>query len=236
MPGIGVTDQVVIGQNLQLRGVAMLGEAAPAGGLVLTLTSDDPKQLLLSATATDVGSESIQINVPAGGANASYYLQALNNSGRVTYRARAPGFSDRSGTVTLTPSGVMITPAHQGPPDEAEVVQKEAPPGPRRFVASVSKGTESLALWMAQLDPATRRGADITVQPLRAGAQVTVILENTNPAVGTVASSVTIEAGSEHAVTHFTPLSPGSTVLSLVTPAGFTTSSNASSVTAVVQP
>jgi hypothetical protein len=237
IPGIGLSDQLVIGKDLQLRGVAGLGEAAPAGGVTLTVTSDDPTQLLLSTTATDVGSESIQISFPAGTTTASYYLQALNGSGKVTYRASAPGYRDRSGTVTLTPSGILFTPAHLGPPDEAEVKRKETRTAPRQFVASVSKGgTEALAVWMAQLDPVTRRGADITVQPLRAGAEVTVILENANPAVGTVAASVTIAGGSEHAVTHFTPLSPGSTVLSTVTPAGFTTASNATSITAVVQP
>jgi hypothetical protein len=87
---------------------------------------------------------------------------------------------------------------------------------------------------MAQLDPATKRGADITVQPLRAGLSIKVALQNSNPAVGEIADSVIIEGGAEHAATHFAARSEGSTVISAATPAGFTTPSNATSVTAVV--
>ena len=154
----------------------------------------------------------------------------------MTYTASSPGHRDRTATVTLTPSGVMITPAAYGPPDEREVLQPEAPEVPPRFATSLAHGIVPLVVWTAQLDPSTKRGADITVQPLRAGLSLNVLLRNTNPAIGTVDSSVVIEGGSEHAPTQFTPLSAGSTVISVDTPSGFTTPSNATRVTAFVQP
>jgi len=234
-PGLGLTDQIAIGKDLQLSGIVSLGEAAPAGGLVVTLTSDDPKQLLLSTTATAVGSKKVEINIPALATNASYFLQAFGESGAVTYTAAAPGYRSRTATVSLAPSGVLITPADYGPPDEAEVVRAEPPTGHSAFVTYLASGRPvPIAIWTAQLDPTTKRGADITVQPLRAGLSIKVALKNTNPSVGTVADSVIIEGGAQHAATPFSALIPGSTVISVVTPAGFTTARNATSLTAVV--
>jgi hypothetical protein len=236
-PGIAVSDQIAIGQDLQVGGLISLGEAAPADGLDVTLMSADPKRLLLSTSATEIGSKSISIKIPAGGSSATYYLQALGGSGIVTYTATASGFRSRTGTIGLTPSGVVIAPKEYGPPDEAELHRKEEKEVPRGFVASVSKsGTVPLVVWTVQLDPTTLRGADVTVQPLRAGRSVTVEVKCDNPAVGKVVSPVTIVAASEHAVTDFTPTSEGSAVITALIPKGFTRPSNSTSVPAIVIP
>jgi hypothetical protein len=236
-PGIAVSDQVAIGQDLQVGGLVSLGEAARDGGVDVTLTSTDPERMLLSTSATEVGSKSITLKIAAGGSSASYYLQALAGSGTVTYTASAPGYRSRTGTVGLTPSGVVIGPKEYGPPDEAELHRKEQKEVPRGFVASVSQsGTVPLVVWTVQLDPTTLRGADVTVQPLRAGRSVTVEVKCDNPAVGKVVSPVTIAAASEHAVTDFTPTAEGSTVVTAVIPKGFTKPSNSTSVPAIVIP
>jgi hypothetical protein len=74
-------------------------------------------------------------------------------------------------------------------------------------------------------------------QALRGGlASVQVSLTSTSTGVGTIPSPVTIVAGSDHVVTTFTPVSPGSTTLVLTTPAGFTASSNDTLVTVTVTP
>jgi hypothetical protein len=80
-----------------------------------------------------------------------------------------------------------------------------------------------------------------TTQPLRGGASpVTVTLNNSSPSVGTIASSVTIPVGSgdtsNPVMTPFTPKSMGSTTVSVITPAGYTTSTNATSLLAMVSP
>jgi hypothetical protein len=233
-PGLAVTDKAFIGQNLQIGGLLSLGEAAPEQGLTVTLTSEDPERLLLSESPHEVGSGKVEITIEPGGSFARYYLQALAAAGSVRYTAAAPNHRSRTGTITLAPSGVMITPASYGPPDEGEVLRPDAPVAPPQFVTSVAMGDVPLAVWTAQLDPVTRRGADITVQPLRAGITLNVQVGNTNPAVGTVESTVVIEGGSEHARTQFTPVSAGSTVISVATPPGFTTPSNGTTVKALV--
>jgi hypothetical protein len=234
-PGLAVSDRMSIGQNLQTAGVLSLGEAAPAKGLTVTLVSGDPSRLLLSQSATEIGAGSIAIEIPPGGYMSQYYLQAIGNTGTVTYTASAPGFRTRTGTLALTPSGIILTPASQGPPDEAQVMRKEAPDGTHRFTESLSQRTPTmLVAWPAQLDPATLRAADITVQQLRAGLTLNVSLINNNPEVGSIASLVTIQGGSDHGVVDFTPVSPGSSEISVVTPANFTTPANSTVVVANV--
>jgi hypothetical protein len=106
-PGISVTDQVSIGKNLQISGNFTLGAFAPPG-LIVTITSSDPSLLRLSTSPTAAGSTFITISMPPGGFGGSYYLQALGNSGTVQYTASAPGYTSRTGTITLTPSGVVL--------------------------------------------------------------------------------------------------------------------------------
>jgi hypothetical protein len=195
--------------------------------------------MLLSAGATEVGSESIKLTIPAGDISAPYYIQALADSGKVTYTATAPGYITRTGTVTMTPSGAVVTPRPYGPPDEAEVMRTDGGGDkPRGFVTHLSgtHKTMPLVVWMMQLDPVTKRGADITVQSLRAGMSVKVLLQSSNPSVGTVTSPVVVAGGSDHAVTEFSSVSAGSTMISAITPEGFTTPGNSTVLPALVRP
>ena len=234
-PGIALSGDVTIGQNLQLGAVVGLGEVPPDETEV-TITSDDPKRLLVAAQAQDTGSEFIKVRIPPGQVTGSFILQALGNSGSVTYRASATGYTTRISTIGLSPSGVVVTPSPYGPPDEAELFRKESTETPRGFVASLSKPEKMpLLVWTVQLDPATLRSADVTVQPLRAGMTLEVAVSSSNPSVGAVTSPVRITSGSDHATTHFTPLGIGSTDISIVTPVGFTKSDNSTSVKAIVQ-
>jgi hypothetical protein len=234
-PGIVVSDDLFIGQNLQVGGALALGEYAPVGGLTVTLTSADPTRLLLSTSQTEVGSKSIEIKIPAEGINAIYFLQALGNSGEVEYTATAPGFRSRAGVVKLAPSGITLTPYFQGPPDEAQVLKKETSDGNHGFTMKESEKTPmKLIAWTAQLDPKTHRSADITVQPLRAGISLTVPIVNSNPSVGKIASQIMIAGGSDHGSADFTPASGGTTEISVVTPKNFTVSANSTKVIGTV--
>jgi hypothetical protein len=231
-PGLAVSDNLAVGKDLEVVGVLSLGAVAPAGGLTVTLVSDNPKQLLLSESASQAGSASLTLTVKPGTASASYFLQALVDSGTASYSASAPGYRGRSGMISFTPSGVLLTPASQGPPDEAQVLRNED--STYKFVASLAGQKTQLAVWMVQLDPVTHRGADITVQPLRAGLSVTIFLTNKEPGVGRIPSSVSIFGGLEHSIADFEPLGAGSTVISVSTPKGFTTSANSTSVIGLV--
>lgn len=234
-PGMAVTEQMSLGHNLQATGNVLLGEPAPAGGLQVTLTSGDTGRLLLSVAGRETGSKSIAIDVPAGSMNAKFYLQGIADSGTVSYAAAAAGYRDATGTIRLTPSGVLIA-GPTGPPDEAEVLRPNAPRGPSGLFSSlVARRPTPISIYTAHLDPVTHRCADITVQPLRGGMTLKVALKNSNPAIGTVAEWVTIVGGTEQGGTEFNPLSLGTTEISLLTPEGYTTPTNATSLTAVVK-
>lgn len=234
-PGLGLSSRMRLGQNLELPGVLSLGEAAPAQGLEVTITSADPSRLLLSPSATEIGAASVTVKIPGGGVSGQYYVQGTGNAGTVSYAAAAPGFQSRTVDLELTPSGIMLTPIAQGPPDEAQVLRKEAPDGTHRFATSLALPIPvHLVAWTAQLDPETHRGADITVQALRAGVTLNILLSSSQPTIGGVAPSVTIEGGRESGVVEFTPLHAGTTEISVATPEHFTTPANSTMVIAVV--
>ncbi len=236
VPGMAVTDEISIGYNLQTGGSLHLGEAAPAGGVTVTLTSSDPSKLLLSRTADQVGSDCITIAIPAGGVGGAYFIQALAGSGEVTYTATAPGFRTRTGTVTLTPSGLVMG-GPQGPPDEAELINKEIAEGPHGFVTNLAERAGTIVtVYTVQLDPKTHRGADLTVQPVRAGVSIKALLSNSNPAVGkTKASEMTIMGGVSAASTHFVPDGAGTAEIAVATPTGHMKAGNSTSLTVIVK-
>jgi hypothetical protein len=236
-PGIGITDDIAIGHNLEAHGTLTLGEVAPAEGVVVTLASSDPAKLLLSRSPTEPGSERIKLEVPGGGFHGSYYLHALTGAGTVTYKATAPGFRDREATVALTPSGLVIG-GPQGPPDEAELLSKEIAEGPHGFVTSMSvREPTMVSAYTVQLDPTTHRGADLTVQAVRPGVSIRVALTNSNPLAGKLQNTdLTIAPGVSSAVTRFVPQSAGVTQVSVATPTGYTQARNSTSLTITVKP
>ena len=184
-----------------------------------------------------MGAASITVTVPGGQRIAGYYLQAIGDSGDVTYKAMAPEFEDRTATVMLTKSGIIVGYDLMGPPPEAFVKNKVVPIDDRRFSVSLSSPKPSspeIAIWSAFLGPQNGRAADFTVRPLRAGVSAMVVLTSSDPAVGTVESPLTIQPGTSRALGKFTPLREGTTVLSISTPPGFTRPGNATSVPAIV--
>jgi hypothetical protein len=235
MPGLAITDGEYLGKNLQLGGALSLGEPAPAGGVVVTLQSGDARQLLLSKTRDAEGSPSITIAIPAGGVNATYFLQAVGNPGAVTYSAVAPGYRSRQGTITLTPSGVVLG-GPQGPPDEAELFNKAIAEGPHGFFTRVGEADSTVSVYTAHLHPENHRAADLTVQALRPGVSLTVELKNANPEVGELPLRLTIPSGASSAVAKFKPSRPGVTEISVVTPEGFTQARNSTALTITVRP
>jgi hypothetical protein len=56
-----------------------------------------------------------------------------------------------------------------------------------------------------------------------------------DPALARVVSPVTIQGGSEHGSSEFTPIAKGAVAITAVTPAGFTTSANSTTVNAIVK-
>ncbi len=230
-PGVAITDEIAIGKNLQVAGHVSLGQPAPPGGAEVVLRSGDPKKLILSDSPVETGSGLLKLAIPAGEITATYYLQALDGEGTVTYSAAVPGYRSRDAVVTLTPSGLVLG-GPQGPPDEAELTREDIAKGPHGFVTSASGNAPTIVyVYTVQLDPVTRRGADLTVQQVRAGVSVKAILTNTNPAAGVLeAAELVIHNGKSIANTYFVPSAPGQTLVSVATPAGYTTAENSTAL------
>lgn len=236
MPGMGVPGQITVGKDLQAGGPLLLGQPAPPGGVDVTLTSSDPKKLVLSADPQKAGSGVIKIHIPEGMSTSMMYVQGLAPEGSVSFTASAPGYRDRVGPITLAPSGFMVVYAHHGAPDEAEYLRPKTRIA-RPFVASLaSKDLEQVAIWTVYLDPVTRRGADMTAQPLRPGISIPVELSSSDPTVGKLEPPVVkVDSSRTHFLVNFRPLKPGLTNVTVNTPPGFMTPSNATSVTATVK-
>ena len=185
------------------------------------LTSNNPSLLLLSTTPTAAGSASITVTIPAGALmSAPYYAQALSASGTASHTASASGFSPRTATTPLAPSGVVIAPNGQL--------------GSPFLNAHISAGPVPVNVYMAVLNGSSFSG---TTQMLRGGLlSLQVSVSSSNTAVGTIASPVTITSGSDNGATQFTPLSQGTTIISVATPAGYTTSTNGTTVSVNVSP
>lgn len=236
-PSLSGLAEVYLGKDLQASAGLVLGEPAPPGGLKATLKSADPSKLVISDQPDQLGSGSLTLSIPEGKFIATYYLQALGDSGEVTYTASAPGFRPKEHRIGLAASAVIIAYEHVGPPDEAAVVRSGGQHTERRFYPSISEAKTHpihLNLYTAYLDPVTGMAADITVQALRPGISLSISLDNSNPAVATVESPVIISAGNASAKTLFTPLSKGETIISVKIPPGMTKSKNASSAPATV--
>jgi hypothetical protein len=236
-PGLAPVGEVFLGKDLQMTATLCLGEAAPPGGLKVTMTSADGSKLLLSTREDQLGSPAITITVPAGQLIATYYLQGLGDAGVVTYDAAAPGFRSSTARIELAPSGFIVAYEGYGPPDEAAVRRKGGYSNSREFYASLSDAKAHpmhVTVYSVHLDPDTKRAADITVQPLRPGVTATVVLKSTDPGVGTVESPVTIGSGISQVKSRFIPMDKGKTVITVNTPDGFSTPGNATSVPATV--
>lgn len=236
-PGLAIDGEIFLGKDLQVGASVLLGEAAPAGGTQVTLTSADPSKLVLALTQDQPGSASIKVTVPEGALTAAYFLQALGDSGIINYEANAPGYRNRVARVGLAPSGIIVAYNPYGPPDRAVVQRKAEIPDERAFFVSLGNPKDKdvkLGVWTAYLDPETGRAADITVQPLRPGVKAIVNLKSSKPEIGAVESPLTIESGKNHAMGQFTALSKGVTLISVETPPGFSTPRNATSVPANV--
>jgi hypothetical protein len=218
-PSISLTQDLTVGRNLQASGTVILGQPAPPGGIQVQITSNSG-DLLLASSPTAAGAASIMISIPEGMFSALYYLHALADSGTATYTASAPGYSPRTVSMFMARSGVVISGEFGFGFPLATTIN--APPQP-------------VLLYTYRLDAGN---APLEPQALAGGLTLSVDLENSNPGVGSVTSPVIITGGNgtpeSPGMGQFTPLSLGSTVLSVETPAGYTQPTLNTTLTVVV--
>jgi hypothetical protein len=199
-PGIFI-DDATIGQNLEVPGNITLGANVPAGGIDVTLTSNNAGLMLLSADGNSAGSASIVIHI-ASGSSATYFMQALGSSGTVTYTASAPLFGGKTATVTLGSSGAAIT----------------GPFGPANpFIFVTAPATAPVRFYMTRIDP---NGAFVP-QALIPGQSAMICLASSSPGVGTIPAQLTLTGGAASVSgigTTFQSVAPGFTQITSLFP------------------
>ena len=202
-PSLSLTNGIAIGRTLQAIGTVLLGEAAPVGGLAVTLTSNSG-QLQLSSSATAAGNNSIVVIVPAGQSSAVYYLQALGDTGTASYTGSAPGYTPRTATVNLRPSGLIIA----------------GPFGPGFPLSAQAGGpSQPVSVMMYQLEAGTND--PVTPQPLAGGRSVTVTLQPNGSATGNIPTSVSISGNNDTGIVQFTPRTAGTGSVGVIQPSGY---------------
>lgn len=196
----------VVGQNLQTAVSLSLPEPAPAGGLRVTVSSEDPQLLLVAGRPGDTGGPQITLVIGEGITTISgIYVQGLSSSGTVQLTASASNLISGAAAITLAPSGVVLI----GPSGIS----------PRNFTTSLGNSTE-LIVEAARLDQALNY---VETQAVRGGYSAAVKISNSQGVTAVMPDTVTLSGGHATAVTTFNALSVGSTTLTADIPSGFNT-------------
>src|SRR5262249_44274494 len=157
--------------------------------------------VLLANSASGPFSQSITLALTHNSFSVpTFSVQGLASTGNATLTASAAGYTDGTTTINLTPSAIIWNAG-----DFADNLGNDV----------------NLPLITIQLNPATLTFG--SVQVLRAGLSLSITLNSSVPGVGTIASPISIAADAFSATALFHPVATGSTVLSFVTPTGFTT-------------
>jgi hypothetical protein len=214
----GITaPNVTVGRNLEMYTSVKLPQPAPESGLQLTLTSDDPRRLLLSAAPDKAGSATLSLKVrPRLSESPEFWVQGLADSGEVSYTISAGDMGSVKGTVTLAPSAILILGPSRVP------VYPTTPRGNPIRVTILSAALDSSKKVVGE-------------QYVAGGSQLEVELANSNPQAGRLGTSkLTLEGGSSTARTSFQPAAEGDSALGAVQPQGFTVPAEYAKVTVSV--
>ena len=202
-PRLSVSETMTIGRNLETFTSVRLSEHAPAAGLTVTITSEDPKKLLLSEPPDKPGQRSITLTVKAQYVETpDFFLQAGSELGTANYSVTAEGYEQASGKAIIGPSGIMF----QGP--------YKAP----KFKTTTGASAR-ITVYSALLDS---DGKVVTPQPVAGGRSVEIEIRSSDEKVAKLSPArVLIQSGMTAAETQFQPAQPGTTTLSLAVPQTF---------------
>ncbi len=211
-----VPPNATVGSNLEAPAKIKLDEPAPDEGLMITLRSANPDLLRISTTAEKLGTASLVIRArPGNSESQEFWLQALGSSGTVTYTAEAPGRGSGTGTVTLAPSGILITGPYRIP----------------KFLTTTGALPPKIRLLAARLDSSLKFSEE---QAVPGGLSLEVT--NSNASAGRLADSpIVIRAGEGSAATQFNPAREGDVTFTIKVPPGFSTPAEFATLTASVR-
>ena len=202
---------VSVGKNLQALITVSIATPAPTSGQPLTLTSGDPTRIVMNGQSGQTSQ--ITTSIAGGTTSVSLFVQALADNGLVQMTASAPNFNSLGGSITLTPSGFVLSAG-------------STPGG--SFNANQGSST-TLTVASARLDTSNNFAE---FQPIRTGFTTAVPISNTSSTVGTVSpSSVTFNGGDSSFAVAFNAANTGATTqasatLTATVPAGFALPAN----------
>src|SRR4051794_3120000 len=215
-PRLSVPETLTIGRNLETFASVRLSEHAPAAGLTVRITSNDPKKVLFSDAPDKPGQPSITLTVKAQYVETpDFFLQAGSELGTATYSVAAEGYEQASGKAIIGPSGIMLHGPYKAP------TFKTTTGAPAR-----------ITVYSALVD---KDGKVITPQPVAGGRSVEIEVRSSDEKVAKLSPSrILIQSGMMSAETQFQPALPGTTTLSLAVPQSFGLTAAAATVAATV--
>jgi len=219
-PTISLNGATTVGKNLQIAMSGTLAVAAPAGNLIVLLSTSDPAEVSLAPDAVSAGAPSITVQVGAGSTSIpTFYVHGENSTGSATITAKAVGYANGTAGVTLAPSGFIVSSGCLGC---------------QTLNTTTFTSAYNVSLFSAVLNPSTL--AFVTTQPLSPeAAPVSVHVTSGTTNTGTITTSPVVFATNQSSEsTGFLPVNVGTSVISIDTPSGFSTPSQYQSVAATV--
>ena len=211
---------LTVGRNLQVtHSVGMLGVTPPIP-VTFTVTSSNGGVVAISTDPNAAGGASVSFPNVASSPSPPFYVQGMS-VGTATMVAQAPGFNDRTATITVLPSGFRW--------------------GFSGLTTTAGANNTNLPLYTAYLNNGSLIAGSCgscTAQSIRGGiGPVTVNLNTSNPLVGVLTTNpLVFNVGQSSLVTQFDPLTAGTANITIETPEGFHTPANYQQINANVNP
>lgn len=216
LAAINLNNTAPIGDDLQVGYSGTILPPAPAGNLVVTITSDDPAMLLVANSATAAGSPSTTVTVSAGSSTIpTFYVHSLSDTGSASLTASAPGYAPDTATFSLVPSGFIIW-------------------APGDFTTHTLAPPTNIQIRPVRLDPLTY--SYTANQAVRGGiTPVQVDVTSSDTSVGVITTSpIVFNGGATFVNTAFDPVGAGTSNIDVLPPAGFDMPANFTQITATV--
>lgn len=210
--GIITGGDVISGAGLEVTAYVYL-PLTPSNPTTVTVTSNNVAVAKVTQSATAVGTGTTTFTNVTSTGSLSFSVQGVI-TGSTTLTISSPGYNNATVNVTVDPAGFVVY-------------------TPGSFTTTSFSTDTSISLRATILNPATSTVVGYgLVSPAVAPLNVTFTSGTTT--VGTLTSPVIFNGGDGFQSSAFHPVGPGTSVLGLTTPSGFTTPATTQSITATV--
>jgi len=208
------TDQARVGLELEVALNVYL-DIDPPSPVTVTVTSSDASFVSVSTDPTTAGSASVSFPGVTGTFAGTVWVQG-RSFGNPTLNLTASGYLSGSAGVDVDESGFVSIYSS--------------------FTTTASSPDTPLDVRPARLDPATLNVAEY--ETVRGGLSVQVVVTSEPPGVGRIVDSPGVFNGgdSQNLDTAFRPVGPGTNVVTIGVPTGFSPPNNQRQITVTVTP